>query len=300
MHPLNDKIGVHQQFGYLDYDGVREAVTLMHELDVRHLRTDLPFSEQHLVGEGKWNHWLLEELREAGIRTTLSILPLGHHTNKSNLMADYFSFSRRVISEYGDLLEAVEIVDPLRYHFTSDLYGEEHIRLFGAMIANLHAEAEWAGTTLVVNGIVPDGSWISELRKNAPLPFGIVVALHANERSADSFNEALAHASLSAPGSPVWITTIGYSSWDEEAGALGQARRQCHKLRQAFAENVDRVYWAQLIDLPYTYAAMESQDLTIADYHQGLVTESGSLKPAFAELKTLLRGEGMASIPALA
>lgn len=299
MNPLNEKTGVHQQFAYLDYDGVREAISLMHELEVGYLRTDLPFSEQNLVGENRWNRWMLEELHDAGIKTTLSVLPLGAHTNSTNLLADYFSFTRRAIAEYGDLVEAVEAVDPLAYHHSPLSF--DNYRVLGSMIANLDAEAKWAGTTVAINGIETSGEWIERLREHASIPYGVILAVHApTDESVWSLEDVLARASLSSPGSPVWVTSSGYSSWDDEDGALGKARRQSHKLRQALSTSVDRVYWSSLMDLPYTYQAFAGEELSISDYHRGLVTETGDLKPAFEELKTLLKGEGMPSIPALA
>lgn len=65
-----------------------------------------------------------------------------------------------------------------------------------------------------------------------------------------------------------------------------------HRLREAAAAPVERVYWYSLIDLDPQRAAIEGFHVDENEYHLGLVRHDGSRKPADEWLKDHLARQG--------
>ena len=64
-------------------------------------------------------------------------------------------------------------------------------------------------------------------------------------------------------------------------------------LEDAAAAPTKRVYWYCLLDLHPERAAIEGFHVDENEYHLGLVTHEGALKPAYHRFKALLSGESV-------
>ncbi len=71
--PLRDKFGVCQWFHYEDRAGVDQALELIAELGVRHLRTGISWADYLRPGGKNWYDWQMDRLRQSGVEILLSV-----------------------------------------------------------------------------------------------------------------------------------------------------------------------------------------------------------------------------------
>jgi hypothetical protein len=111
---LRDRLGICQWFHYEDYDAVRRAVTLLRELNVRHLRTGISWADFHRERGRPWYDWMMTTLREFDV--LLSIWHTPPSISEGNTCAspprrlrDYSDFILQVIDCYRECFSALEL-----------------------------------------------------------------------------------------------------------------------------------------------------------------------------------------------
>jgi CDP-paratose 2-epimerase len=101
---------------------------------------------------------------------------------------------------------------------------------------------------------------------------------------ADKLNYAREHAF----GRPIWVTETGIATWD-----LAQNREAKYELQEQAIDEIalapgERFYLYSLIDLDPAREAIEGLHADENEYHMGLVTHDGRVKPAFHRLANFL------------
>ena len=94
-----------------------------------------------------------------------------------------------------------------------------------------------------------------------------------------------------AEGRPIWVTETGLATWDLAGEKPARHKLQVRMLEDAASAPTERVYWYCLLDLHPERAAIEGFHVDENEYHLGLVTHEGTLKPAYDRFKALLGGE---------
>lgn len=160
------------------------------------------------------------------------------------------------------------------------------VRLAGARIA-----AVAPGVRRVLGGISPIDPWfIRRLFERGVGEAVDVVAVHGFPLDWNRWHMAEWPARVrtireAAPGKPVWATEVGVSSFVSPALQAWALPRTIELL----ANEVDRVYWYALLDLPETWEATtrHRQYEGIAyfrHFRMGVYTAAGEQKPAAAAL----------------
>ena len=91
-----------------------------------------------------------------------------------------------------------------------------------------------------------------------------------------------------AQGRPIWITETGVATWDLALKRVAKEELQVQCLEEAAEAPAERTYWYSLIDLDPDRTAIEGFHVDENEYHLGLSTHTGELKPAFHHLHRLL------------
>jgi CDP-paratose 2-epimerase len=102
------------------------------------------------------------------------------------------------------------------------------------------------------------------------------------------WNDKLASIAESAKGRPIWITETGLATWDLALRKPGKFDLQQSMLNEAACLPVP-AYWYSLIDLDPARPAIEGFHVDENEYHMGLVTHDGQLKPAYHRMLALMQ-----------
>src|SRR5215216_4102444 len=113
---LRDKLGVCQWFHYEDYRSVEQAVELMAELNLRHLRTGVSWADFFRPGGKQWYDWQMKMLADAGVEVLLSVWHTPPSISEGNAcnspprrLQDFADCIDLVITRYGDAWHHLEL-----------------------------------------------------------------------------------------------------------------------------------------------------------------------------------------------
>lgn len=308
---LRDKIGICQWFHYEAYDDVLNAIDVLKDLGVKHLRTNMSWADFVRPGGKVWYDWKMETLHAAGFHILLSVWHVPPSYSVGNAcnapprrLLDYADFIDQVITLYGDKFEELALWNEPNSNYEWDF--DEHDPMwvkFGEMIS---AAAYWAkerGKTTVLGGMMPvDHTWLQLMYDYGVMSHIDVVAIHAfpemwwpdfpNWEWYDrwkGWEDRVNYIAEHTEGRPVWVTETGLATWDLPKDCLGRYALQVMMLEKAVAAPVERLYWYSAVDLAPDRIAVEGFHVDENEYHLGLMTYEGEKKPAYHRLKELLR-----------
>lgn len=314
---LSDKLGICQWFHFREYGDVEQAIELMGELGVRHLRTGISWADYLREGGEAWYDWQMSRLAAAGLEVLLSVwhtppslAERGKCSSPPRRLRDYADFIDHLITRHGGQFGALEIWNEpnnrLKWNFAEE---DPEWRKFAEMAG---AAAYWArqrGRRTVLGGIIPvDHHWIELMRGHGLLDQIDVVAIHAFpgmwtgqgtinwewKSHWHGWEEKVRYIRPHIGGRQLWVTETGRATWDIDRQCVAGEAEQVRALERAAAAPVERLYWYSLVDLPPTRAAIEQTEgdwIDPFEYHMGLVTHEGRRKPAFETMRRLLAGD---------
>ena len=320
--PLRDKLGVCQWFHYGDRRSVEDAVDLLGELGVRHLRTGISWADYYRDGGKAWYDWQMKALADSGVEVLLSVwhtppsISEGEACNAPpKRLQDYADFIDTVITDYGEAFAHLELWNEpnnrLKWDFPKF---DPSWRRFGEMIG---AAAHWAkrrGRSTVLGGMIPvDHHWLNLMETYGVLQYVDVVGIHGfpgmwwpGQPNWDwhdhwsGWDAKLAYIAAHAGGRPIWVTETGLATWDLALQRVSKYDLQVQMLQDAACAAADRMYWYSLIDLDPAREAIEGFHVDENEYHLGLVAFDGTRKPAFDLMKDLMRERPAAATPTTA
>lgn len=308
-------LGICQWFYYLDYKGVDDAVALLHELGVKHLRTGISWADYHRPHGRDWYRWAMRQLAEFDV--LLSVW----HTPPSLAEGNECAGPPRRIEDFSDVLWCVH--DEFGECFSDfELWNEPNNRLkwafdrfdhdwskFAKMISYGAGAAKRLGRRTVLGGMIPvDPAWLQSLDDRGALREIDVVAIHGfpemwwpdrpNWEWYDQWHgwdEKVAKIETICGDRPIWITETGLATWDFDTNSEDLFDLQVEMLQRAAAAPVERVYWYSLIDLDPERPAIEGFHVDENEYHLGLVRFDGTKKPAWYRFQDLLEAPTLAA-----
>src|SRR5215207_3883724 len=103
---LRDKIGVCQWFHFEDDATLNQTVELLHELNIRHLRTGISWADYYRPGGKQWYDRQMRALADFDVllsiwHTPPSISEGNSCNSPPKRLRDYADFIDHVISDYG-------------------------------------------------------------------------------------------------------------------------------------------------------------------------------------------------------
>lgn len=302
------ELGICQWFHYEDYRGAEDAVGLLQELGVTHLRTGISWADYHRPNGREWYTWLMKQLR--GFDVLLSVWHTPPSLAEGGVCAgpprqpDHFSeFLWCIHEEFGEHFNDVELWNEPNNRLKWDFERfDPDWSKFGRMISYGAGAVKRLGRTTVLGGMVPvDPAWLELMNQYGGLDEIDVIAIHGfpemwwpDRPNWDwyqhwkGWDEKVEKVRFVAEDRPVWITETGLATWDFDRGKEGRFELQGEMLKLAASAPVERVYWYSLIDLDPERPAIEGFHVDENEYHLGLVTFDGSKKPAWDLFRDLL------------
>jgi len=254
------------------------------------LRTHISWADYHAPGGQEWYDWLLPRL---GRR--MELLPCLHYTPPSlsrtgkssgapRELKDFADFTDLVMTRYGEHFEHIELWNEPNNLLDYDWREDPGYELFCEMI---HMAANWIrerGWKPVLGGPCPfDPAWLELMGERGVLDYMEAVGFHGFPGTWDSENgswsgwaqhlgEMRAILERHSPGTQIWITETGYSTWRKDD--MEQARR----FVQALDAPAERMYWYAWQDLQPEVAVQEGHWFDPRHYHLGAIDADGRPK----------------------
>lgn len=307
---LDDRLGLCQWFHFDDEPSLHQAVGLLRELGVRHLRTGISWADLYRRGGREWYDLQMHVLREAGLEVLLSVW----HTPPSiaqggvcnappRRLRDYADFIDLVIDRYGDSFSTLELWNEPnnKYKWDFERFDPDWSK-FARMIIDAAHWAQQRGITTCLGGMIPvDRAWLELMTRYGVLDHIDIVAIHAFPRMWwedapcwdwhdhwHGWEAKIDTIRAAAGGRPIWVTETGLATCDHACGRAARYDLQAEMLGAACRAPAERLYWYSLIDLDPAREAIEGFHVDENEYHMGLVTFTGEKKPAFWRLKEMM------------
>jgi CDP-paratose 2-epimerase len=301
------QLGVCQWFHYQDYDGVRNAVQLLRNLGIEHLRTGVSWADFYRPEGRLWYDWQMEQLAEFEVllsvwHTPPSIAEGAVCAGPPLRLDDYGEFVAYLIDLYGDRFSYVELWNEPnnRRKWDFENFDPEWSK-FGRMIRTAARYATAKGKPTVLGGMIPvDHHWLQLMESHGALEDIDVVAIHGfpcmwwpDQPNWDWYDrwrgwEDKINYISQWTGKPIWVTETGLATWDFDRQLPGRFDLQRLMLEKAAAAPAERVYWYSLIDLDARRDAIEGFHVDENEYHLGLFTFDLQPKPASHSMPALL------------
>jgi CDP-paratose 2-epimerase len=308
MSGLRDRLGICQWFHYEDCAAVEQAVELLHELGVRHLRTGISWADYHRPHGRQWYDWQMAALSDFEVllsiwHTPPSISEASCCASPPRRLLDYADFVALMIEQYRDYFSHIELWNEPnnRYKWAFDQYDPGWLK-FAQMIRSAGLWARQCQVPTVLGGMMPvDHHWLRLMDEQGALESVDYVGIHSFPMMWwddapnwdwyghwDGWEQKIDYISQSARGREIWVTETGLATWDLNANRESRLELQVQMLRAAAEAPVPRIYWYSLIDLDPARDAIEGFHIDENEYHMGLVRCDGSKKPAWEAMYQLL------------
>lgn len=315
-----DYMGIVQWFRFEEHEAVERAITLMHELGVRSLRTAFSWADWERPGGKEWLDWFVATFFRAGI----DIFPVLFYTPAAQAFLlkgqspkhartsfppaqalHYANFCEEMIRRYGD-----QTGDHFQLwnEWNNDAYWsplhDPGFERFAQMVRLAIAICKQYGKRTVLGGIIPPYLPALETMRAAGVLDDVdEVSVHAFPGTWDKmpwkgWPSVIAEMRQAVPGKEIWVTETGFSTVTlEDHSAFTQARREIEQVayfKTLFDSQADRVFWHCLFDQSPDHPTdnvLNRPDPKPADpraYHFGLVDLSGRKKLLFDEWKSLV------------
>jgi CDP-paratose 2-epimerase len=306
---LRDRFGVCQWFHYEDYATLEQAVRLLRELGVRHLRTGISWADFLRPKGEDWYDAMMGALSEFDVllsvwHTPPSISEGGVCASPPRRLQDYADFIDQLITRYGRCFTHLELWNEPnnRYKWDFERYDPEW-RKFGGMVGTAAYWCRQRGVPTVLGGMIPvDPHWLALMKRWGAFPYLDAVGIHAFpgmwwegapnwdwHENWHGWARKVGDLAVHAEGRPIWVTETGLATLEWTNRAEAKLELQAQLLREAVEQcPAERVYWYSLIDLDPAREAIEGFHVEENEYHLGLVRHDGRKKPAFHVLRVLL------------
>ena len=294
-------IGILEWFRPGEYEEVKNAISDLNKLGVKHLRTGISWADWYVEGTEEWYDWLFAELDKH-----VEILPCFLYTPPSigempktsappkdpKAFADFIDV---MINKYGQYFEWVELWNEpnnkVEYDYTLDYSWEK----FSTMINMAAYWAKKKGKKTLLGGISPiDPNWIHMMAERGVLEHIDAIGIHGFphvfdqqwkgwEINIQSVKEVLARFQLEKE---IWISEVGFSTWQNDEV------KQYEEFKKVLNTEATRIYWYSLKDLDPKNSTVGGFHLDEREYHFGLKKVDGTKKLLYK----LLEREGMENI----
>jgi CDP-paratose 2-epimerase len=273
-----------------EYARVNQVLEGIAATPARHFRTHLSWADFHAPGGAEWYDWLIPT-----VARRIDLLPCIHYTPPSisrtgrssgapRRLQDYADFVDHILDRYGAHLRHVELWNEpnnlLDWDWRDDVNWDAYCKMIGA--AGFWAKQR--GFEPVLGGPAPfDANWLELMGERGVLGVVSAVGLHGFPGTWDSdagswigwrdqIEAARGILDRHAPGTEIWITEAGYSTWRHDE--LVQATR----FLEALEAPADRLYWYGWQDIASNVAVQEGLHFDRRHYHLGLHCERGRPK----------------------
>lgn len=309
---MQSKLAVCQWFHYEDYAAVDRVISLMLDLGVTHLRTGISWADYHRPQGRAWYDWQMRQLADFDVllsiwHTPPSIAEGARCAGPPKRLRDYAEFIAQMIDQYGDYFSHLELWNEPNNHYKWDfVHFDPQWAKFGEMIRLAARTAKRHKMPTVLGGMIPvDHHWLNLMKSYGALDDIDIIAIHGFPEMWwegapnwdwhshwHGWEQKINSITEHAEGRPVWITETGLATWDMKLQCPGRHDLQTQMLQQAAAAPAERVYWYSMVDLEPSREAIEGFHVDENEYHLGLVQWDGKKKPAYQQLKELLRAPG--------
>lgn len=297
-------IGIMQWFHMGERAQVEAFLQDVPYLGITHLRTGISWADWRSPGGTEWFEWLLQRLAEQ-----LDVLPCltftppslsrnGKVNGPPHNLDDYALWVEQVLTEYGDLLEYVQLWnEPNGDAYWDFRKLDPNWLLFADMYSQAAGVVHAHGKRVVFGGMSPpDLRFVQVMHQHGVLQETDVLAVHGFPGTWcggtwPGWDVVLTDLGRTLeecghPDMPIWITEVGYSTYDpeqpERAREAGQVQCFLDVVDAGRAHAVERVYWYSWQDLDDKYPALiEANDVRARDEHEysmGLRRRDGSPK----------------------
>ena len=294
-------VGILEWFRPGEYDQVRQVITDMNKIGIKHIRTGISWAEWHNQQNTEWFDWLFAELHK-----NFEILPCFLYTPPSMTDAEkasapprdlktYADFLDVMITRYGKFFDWVELWNEpnniIEYDYTLDYSWLK----FSTMIGMAAHWAKHRGKKTLLGGMSPiDPNWLQTMYDNGVLQYIDAIGIHGFPHVYDQqwttwseniqkVRDMLDQNNLDKE---IWISEAGFSTWQHDEV------KQYEEFKKVLNTDVDRVYWYSMNDLDPAIPTVGGLHLDDRDYYFGLKRADGTEKLLF---KLLVR-EGLENI----
>ena len=277
-------LGVVEWFRAGEYERVEAILEDLRALSIHELRTGICWADWYSSEGDGWYAWLLPRLAQ-----DVNILPCFRYTPAPLGMVPKFSsppqtpkayadFIDVMITRFGRYFEWVEFWNQPTSVTEWDTRMDPDWQIFSEMVGGAAYWARHRGKKTVLPGTWPtDTGWLELMRERGVLAYIDAIGVHAFPGSSEfPWNgweaEIAAVRAHADPGTQVWITQTGFSTW------RGEERAQVAALVDALDAPVERVYWQSARDREPTPLPSDSSHSDERQYHYGLKHADGSPK----------------------
>ena len=294
-------VGILEWFRPGEYEEVKNAISDLNRLGVKHLRTGISWADWYIEGTEEWYDWLFAELDKhveilpCFLYTPPSLGEMAKTSAPPKDLKSYADFIDIMITRYGQYFEWVELWNEpnnkVEYDFTLDYSWTK----FSSMI---HMAAYWAkqrGKKTLLGGMSPiDPNWLQMMIEQGVLENIDAVGIHGFphvfdqqwkgwEINIQSVKDVLARFGMEKE---IWISEVGFSTWQNDEV------KQYEEFKKVLNTEATRVYWYSLKDLDPKNSTVGGFHLDEREYHFGLRKGDGTKKLLYK----LLERKGMENI----
>ncbi|WP_078058254.1 NAD-dependent epimerase/dehydratase family protein [Rhizobium rhizosphaerae] len=288
--PVGRPYGFVEWFRPGEYERAEAVLPQIRAAGASFLRTHLSWAEYLAEGGEAWFDWLIPQLgRDFDLLPCIHYTPPSHSRNgrssgAPHVLKDYADFVDHVLTRYGQHFTHVELWNEPNNLLDWDWRADQDFALFCEMIGGAAYWAGKRGWKPVLGGPCPfDPYWLNLMGERGVLQVVDAVGFHGFPGTWDSeagtwggwdlhLGEMRAILDRYNPGSEIWITETGYSTWRKDE--VEQARR----FMKALSVPADRMYWYSWSDIPADVPVQEGLWFDPRHYHLGAVDAQGQPK----------------------
>lgn len=284
----NLKIGLIEWFRPGEYKQIKNVLSDLKNLGIKHLRTGISWADWYVEGTEQWYNWLFETIAAAKVEILPTFLytppSIGEEPKTSappKYLKAYADFIDVMITKYGKYFEWVELWNEpnnkTEYDFTLDYSWNK----FAKMIDMAAYWVKQRGKKTLLGGMSPiDPNWLQMMIEKGSLNHIDAVGIHGFpyvfdqqwegwEKKIEEIKKLLARFEMKKE---IWISEVGFSTWQHDEV------QQYKEFKNAIKSKVDRVYWYAINDLNPNLPTVGGFHLDEREYHFGLKTAKGDKK----------------------
>ena len=312
---IRQRLGLCQWFHFNEKDLLRDTISDLAELGIRHLRTGISWADYHRPEGERWYDYQMETLADAGLKVLLSIWHTPPSLSESGScygpprrVFDFADFIDEIVERYAGKFDYLELWKDNRLKWNSVGCDPDWSR-FAEMIGAAAMRAKHLGQRTVLGGMIPvDNCWLKSLAQRGVLDCIDVVAIHAVPgiwagssyrwdwpHTWSGWSQEIQGIRAYTNGRPVWVTESGYATCKGNTRSPGGYIEQSQRFSEAMRAPVERLYWYCVRDMPYSDPCIEVGEdggrIDHREYHFGLKTIRGERKLAWWALRRALDEE---------
>lgn len=284
------EVGLVEWFRPGEYERVEAVLEDLRALNIRELRTAIPWPDWYASGGDGWFAWLLPRLaREVNILPCFlyTPAPLGiapKFSSPPQTPKAYADFIDVMITQFGQYFEWLELWNQPNNSAEWDRRIDPDWKIFCEMIGGAAYWARQRGKKTVLPGTWPiDLDFLELMHARGVLGYIDAVGMHGYAGAVEfpwrgwESEAGEARVKLAKLGSKaqLWITQAGFSTW------RGEECAQVRAFADAIEAPVERLYWQSVRDRAPVNGSADSGNSDERDYHYGLKRAAGAPKLLF-------------------